>query len=375
MPMNRLKIVADNTVPYLKGIAEPFADMVYLNAKEFTPEAVRDADALIVRSIDKCTKALLQGSRVKLIATATIGFDHIDARYCDEAGITWKNAPGCNAVSVSQYVLASLVALACRRNEPLEGKTIGIVGVGHVGKEVEKRCAALGLRILRNDPPRAAQEGPEDFVSLDRIAEEADIITLHTPLTKEGPFATYHLAGSDFFSRLKKQPWFINSCRGAVHDTTALLDARRKGRIGALLLDCWENEPEIDRRLLEAADIATPHIAGFSADGKANGTRACLEHIGRFFHQTVEKIGEVRPPAPADPVIDLDRFATDRVATAILAAFDPQPVDRALRESPEQFEAFRTHYRHPREYSAYTVRHATPREADILKKIGFRIEE
>lgn len=194
MLMNRLKIVADNTVPYLKGIAEPFADMVYLNAREFTPEAVRDADALIVRSIDKCTKTLLQGSRVKLIATATIGFDHIDTRYCDEAGITWKNAPGCNAVSVSQYVLASLVALAGRRNEPLEGKTIGIVGVGHVGKEVEKRCAALGLRILRNDPPRAAEEGPEDFVSLRRIAEEADIITLHTPLTKEGPFATYHLA-------------------------------------------------------------------------------------------------------------------------------------------------------------------------------------
>lgn len=375
MNTNRLKIVADDTVPYLKGIAEPFADMVYLKASRFTPEAVRDADALLVRSIDKCTRALLEGSRVKLIATATIGFDHIDTRYCEEVGITWKNAPGCNAVSVSQYVVSCLTALSIDRGEPLEGKTLGIVGVGHVGKEVEKRCAALGLRILRNDPPRAEQEGASGFVSLDQIAEEADIITLHTPLTKEGPFATYHLAGEAFFSRLKKRPWLINSCRGAVHDTCSLLAAKRQGLIGALILDCWENEPGIDRELLQEADLATPHIAGFSADGKANGTRASLEHIGRFFQQEIEKIGEVTPPPPACPVIDLECFASRRIERALLATFDPLPVDRALRETPEQFEAFRTHYPHPREYAAYTIRHATALEAAILGEIGFQIEK
>lgn len=375
MNNNRLKIVADDTVPYLKGIAEPFADMVYLKAREFTPEAVREADALVVRSIDKCTRALLQGSRVKLIATATIGFDHIDTRYCEEAGITWRNAPGCNAVSVSQYVVSCLAALSLDRGEPLEGKTLGIVGVGHVGKEVEKRCAPLGLRILRNDPPRAGQEGTAGFVSLDKIAQEADIITLHTPLTKEGPFATYHLADEAFFSRLKKRPWLINSCRGAVHDTRALLEAARQRRIGALALDCWENEPGIDRGLLQNTDLATPHIAGFSADGKANGTRASLEHIGCFFRRTVEKIGEVVPPPPASPVIDLDNFASHRIEHALLATFDPRPVDQALRENPERFEAFRTHYAHPREYAAYTVRHATAREAAILEEIGFRIEK
>lgn len=372
--MNRLKIIADNTVPYLKGIAEPFAEVIYLNAPEFTPEAVRDADALIVRSIDKCTQSLLLGSRVKLIATATIGFDHIDTRYCAKAGITWKNAPGCNAVSVSQYVVACLVALSLRRGEPLSGKTLGIVGVGHVGKEVEKRCAALGLRILRNDPPRAAREGSAGFVSLDQLAEEADVITLHTPLTKEGPYPTFHLADQVFFGKLKKRPWLINSCRGAVHDTGALIDACRQGKIGALILDCWENEPRIDRELLATADIATPHIAGFSADGKANGTRACLEQIGRFFGQTVEKIGEVVPPPPADPVIDLNRFVSDRLAGALLKAFDPRPVDEALRSFPDRFEAFRSAYAHPREYSAYTIRHAAPLEAGILEKIGFRIE-
>ncbi|WP_044544613.1 NAD(P)-dependent oxidoreductase, partial [Parabacteroides distasonis] len=181
-----MKIIADNTVPYLKGILEPIADVSYLDSKEFTPTNIKDADALIVRSIDKCTRELLEGSRVRLITTATIGYDHIDIHYCEKAGITWKNAPGCNAASVGQYVLSSLVAVALRKGERLAGKTIGIVGVGHVGSIVEMLCEAMGMRVLRNDPPRAEQEGEDGFVSLDTIAKEADIITLHVPLTKEG---------------------------------------------------------------------------------------------------------------------------------------------------------------------------------------------
>lgn len=201
-----MKIVADNTVPYLKGIAEPIAEVKYLTSKEFTPENVKDADILIVRSIDKCTRELLEGSRVKLITSATIGFDHIDTQYCDEAGIAWENSPGCNAVSVAQYVLAGLLTIALRKGEPLQGKTIGIVGVGHVGKEVEKLCSAYGMNVLRNDPPRAEAEGEDGFVSLETIAEQADIVTLHTPLTKEGRFATRHLAGEDFFRKLQRKP-------------------------------------------------------------------------------------------------------------------------------------------------------------------------
>ena len=154
-----MKIVADNTIPFLKGIAEPFAEVVYLDARAFTPEVVRDADALIVRSVDKCTRELLAGSRVRLITTATIGFDHIDTRYCEEAGITWRNAPGCNAASVAQYVLVALIAIALRRGEPLAGKTIGVVGVGHVGSIVARYAEAWGMRVLLNDPPRAQVEG------------------------------------------------------------------------------------------------------------------------------------------------------------------------------------------------------------------------
>ena len=369
-----MKIVADNTVPYLKGIAEPIAEVKYLTSKEFTPENVKDADALIVRSIDKCTRELLEGSRVKLITSATIGFDHIDIRYCDEAGITWKNSPGCNAVSVAQYLLASLITTALRTGERLQGKTIGIVGVGHVGKEVEKLCSAYGMNVLRNDPPRAEAEGEDGFVSLDTIAGQADIVTFHTPLTKEGRFATRHLAGKAFFGKLKRKPWFVNASRGAVHDTEALLQARKEGKVGELIIDCWENEPSINRKLLELAAIATPHIAGFSADGKANGTRMCLENIEAFFKVKVEKIGEVVPPAPEHPVIDLDRFTAKRIEQAILTCFDPLAVDKALRENPDRFEWFRANYHHPREYQAYTIVHATPEEALLLRDLGFKIQ-
>ena len=369
-----MKIVADNTVPYLKGVAEPIADVTYLTSNEFTPDRIHDADVLIVRSIDKCTRELLEGSRVRLITSATIGFDHIDTRYCDEAGITWKNSPGCNAVSVAQYVLAGLITTALRKGETLQGKTIGIVGVGHVGKEVEKVCTAYGMKVLRNDPPRAEAEGESGFVPLDTIAAQADIITFHTPLTKEGRFATRHLADAAFFGKLRRKPWFINASRGAVHDTQALLQARKEGKVGELIIDCWENEPRIDRELLATAAIATPHIAGFSADGKANGTRTCLENIEAFFGVKVEKIGEVVPPAPANPVIDLDVFTGNRIEQAILATFDPLAVDKALREEPDKFEWFRANYRPPREYRAYTIAHATPDEAALLRNLGFRIQ-
>ena len=367
-----MKIIADNTVPYLKGIAEPIAEVKYLNSKEFTPTAIQDADALIVRSIDKCTRELLEGSRVRLITTATIGFDHIDTKYCDEAGITWKNAPGCNAVSVAQYVLASLITIALRKKETLQGKTIGIIGVGHVGKELEKLCTAYGLRVLRNDPPRAETEGNEGFVSLDTIAEESDIITFHTPLTKEGRFMTRHLANEDFFNKTRKNPWFVNASRGAVHDTQALLNALKSGKIGEAVIDCWENEPAIDRELLDRVAIATPHIAGFSADGKANGTHACLENIERFFHIKIEKLKEVTPPAPENPVIDLAGIKEHRIEQAILKSFDPLIIDKMLRDTPENFEWFRANYHHPREFAAYTIKNATIEEQELFDKLGFR---
>ena len=366
-----MKIVADNTIPFLKGIAEPVAEVEYLASSDFSPRSIRDADVLIVRSIDKCTRALLEGSRVRLITTATIGFDHIDTAYCAEAGITWKNAPGCNAVSVAQYVLSSLITVALRRGEPLQGKTLGIVGAGHVGQALEKLCTAYGMYVLRNDPPRAEAEGSAGFVSLRAIAEEADIISFHTPLTKGGPHPTYHLADAHFFGMARRKPWFVNASRGAVHDTPALVSALKQGKIGAAVIDCWENEPQIDHELLRLADIATPHIAGFSADGKANATRACLQNIEQFFGVRMERIGEVVPPAPACPVIDLDEAANHRVEYAVLRSIPLEKTDRMLREMPEGFEKVRGSYPHPREFAAYTVKHASAEERALLEGLGF----
>ncbi|MEG1544881.1 MAG: NAD(P)-dependent oxidoreductase, partial [Tannerellaceae bacterium] len=253
------------------------------------------------------------------------------------------------------------------------GKTIGIVGVGHVGKEVEKLCHAYGMRVLRNDPPRALAEGADGFVSLDVLAEEADILTFHTPLTRDGAFATYHLAGEAFLSKLKRSPWFINASRGAVHDTDALLQAKQSGQVGELIIDCWENEPNINRTLLASTALATPHIAGFSADGKANGTRTCLRNIADYFRIPDELIGEVAPPAPHQPEIDLDSFADHRIEQMILSSFNPLTIDYALRNNPEQFESFRTHYDHPREFAAYTPLHATTQEAGLLRQLGFAL--
>ena len=207
-----MKFIADKTVPYLKGILDSLADITYLSSEEFTPEHVRDVDALIVR--------------------------------CEQAGIVWRNAPGCNARSVAQYVLAGLVARSLRLGDSLQGKTMGIVGVGHVGKELEIVCHAYGMRVLRNDPPRAEIEGADGFVSLETLAEEADIISFHTPLTREGRYPTFHLADDAFFNRLQKKPCIINAARGAIIDTSALLKASQSGRVGDLIIDCWDDNTD-----------------------------------------------------------------------------------------------------------------------------------
>jgi erythronate-4-phosphate dehydrogenase len=368
-----MRIIADNTIPFLKGIIEQTGEVSYLPPARFTAGAVRDADVLIVRSVDKCSREILEKSRVKLITTATIGYDHIDTAYCEKAGITWKNAPGSNAESVAEYLLASLIRLSMRTKEALAGKTIGVIGVGHVGRKVERLCNSYGMRVLCNDPPRAEKEGPGGFVSLRVVAEEADIITFHTPLTREGKYPTYHLAGKELINALVRKPWLVNTCRGAVTDTVALLEGMADGKIGAMIMDCWENEPHISLPLLECTSIATPHIAGFSADGKANATRMCLENISRFFKLEIKDMEKVTPPAPSYPAIDLNLYEDNRIERAILSSFDPIPADRALREEPGRFEWFRSHYSHPREFNAYRIANATKAEASLLQSLGFQL--
>ena len=388
-------IVADSKIPYLEGVFEPYADMRYLDPGEFTPETVRDADALIVRTRTKCGAALLEHSRVRIVATATIGTDHIDTDWCNLHGIFCRNAAGCNAASVAQYMASALLRVSLRHGVDLKGKTLGIVGCGNVGTKVAAAAAALGMNVLLNDPPRAEREGSIGFVSLERIQQDADFITLHVPLwgAEYGEFRTEHLADDAFFRGLKRKPFFFNASRGDVVDESALKNAIRNGLISGSVLDVWHNEPDIDRELLSLVDFATPHIAGYSADGKANGTAMAVESVVKesfwinYSYNALDPLREsiqqvkagilAKVPVPADPVITLDPASPHPLADAVFASYDVAEDDAALRAAPEDFEALRGSYRVRREFPAYTVCSDKPLPSelrDTLLKLGFQVE-
>ena len=346
-----MKIIIDNKIPYIKEAVQRIADeVVYAPGKDFTPELVRDADALIVRTRTHCNRDLLEGSRVRFIATATIGFDHIDTEYCKQAGIEWTNAPGCNSASVAQYIQSSLLVWKSVRNKRLDELTIGIIGVGNVGSKVAKVAQDFGMRVLLNDLPREEKEGTKRFSSLEKIAEECDIITFHVPLYKEGKYKTFHLADDVFFQSLKRKPVIINTSRGEVIQTDALLKALNSRMISDTIIDVWEHEPEIDRDLLEKAFIGTPHIAGYSADGKANATRMSLDAICKFFQ--IKGDYEINAPAPASPIIHAKNHAE-----AVLQMYNPTEDSNRLKNQPELFETLRGDYPLRREEKAYIIKY------------------
>lgn len=371
-----IKILAEHSIPYLRGVLEELGEVTYLPTEAFTPEVVHDADWLIVRSITKCTPQLLEGSKVRLITSATIGFDHIDTEYCEAQGITWYNAPGCNAGGVGQYFGGVLSYLATNGIFDPRGKTLGIVGVGHTGTYVSRYAQAMGMKLLLNDPPRAEQEGPESFTDYATLLAESDLITYHVPLTKKGPHATYHLFTEEVLPLLNMKPFIANFCRGAVTDTAALLQAKEQGCVAGLLIDCWEQEPNISTALLDNALMATPHIAGFSADGKSNAARACVLRGLEFFGLKSSHVQEMVPQEPSDPLIDLEDFPDDglRLFRAILSTYDPFPVDQRMRQEFKDFEKLRRTYDYPREPLAYTVLHASDAEADALRLVGFHVQ-
>lgn len=379
-------ILADSKIPFLRGVFEPCADVRYLDPGEFTPETVRDADALIIRTRTKCDAALLEDSRVSVIATATIGTDHIDLDWCARRGIACENAAGCNAASVAQYMTSALLRMSIRHGVELRGKTLGVIGCGHVGSKVAAAAYALGMNVLVNDPPRARREGPSGFVSLETIQREADFVTFHVPLTHEGPDRTEHLANEAFFNGLKKRPFFFNTSRGDVVDEPALKSAITTGQISGAVLDVWHAEPDIDRELLSLVDFATPHIAGYSADGKANGTAMAVEAVMRALHllQSSGSIQQIRAdilakvPAPANPGVMIDPASPHPLVDAVFASYDVADDDAALRAAPEDFEALRGSYRVRREFPAYTVKLSgiEPDDPlrDALRKLGFRLD-
>ena len=373
-----MKIVIDDKIPYIQGALEPFAEVVYLPGPKTTAEVVRDADALITRTRTICDEALLSGSSVKIIASATIGYDHIDTEYCDKAGIRWTNAPGCNSKSVEQYIASALMVMSEKKDWTLSEKTIGIVGVGNVGSKVAKLAEIFGMRVLLNDPPRARAEIEKGFVGLDKILEESDLITLHVPLNQDGTDATWHMANEQFFGRMLRKPIFINSCRGEVVETAALKQAIKTGKISGAVVDCWENEPNPDKELLNLVDLATPHIAGYSRDGKAKGTEMSVMAVSRFLGLELKNwtAKNVEKPAVSEILIDGTGKTTQQILSeAILATYDIREDDARLRASINTFEKQRGDYPVRREFPAFTVagKFSISKVIDKLKRIGFRI--
>lgn len=344
-----MKVIVDDKIPFIQEALEKITrNAVYVPGKDFTPALVKDADALIIRTRTLCNRHLLEGSRVRFVATATIGFDHIDADYCRRAGIVWTNAPGCNAASVAQYVQSALALLQQQRGMCLAQSTIGIVGAGNVGAKVAQVAREAGMRVLLNDLPREEKEGAAAFSSLQTLAEECDILTFHVPLYKEGRYKTFHMADEAFFRSLRRRPVIINTSRGEVVDTCALLEALESGRIADAIVDVWENEPDINRTLLNKVFLGTPHIAGYSADGKANATRMSLDALCRFFR--IEADYHIAPPAPENPVI-----TASSPDEAYLKMYDPRRDSNALKACPESFEKLRGDYPLRREAEAYRV--------------------
>lgn len=375
-----MKIIADNKIPFLKGALEPYAEVEYLSPDKIVKEKLIDADVLIIRTRTKCDASLLEGTAIKFIATATIGYDHINADYCASKNIKWVSAPGCNSTSVMQYISSALLMLAEKKSRSLEGMTLGVVGVGNVGSKVAKAAKLLGMNVLLNDPPRARAEGDSKFVTLNEITAFSDVVTFHVPLINEGIDKTYHLADDDFFSRLKRKVVLINSSRGPVVSADSLKKAIDEGRITGSVLDVWENEPSIDLELLKMIDIATPHIAGYSSDGKANGTSMCVKAINEFFNLGM-KSGwyPAEIPLPFNPVnmtIDCRNLSNQQILNkAVIASYCIFEDDADLREHPENFEQLRNYYKVRREFQAYniTLKHAPTGIADILTRLGFNV--
>lgn len=342
----KIKITADSVIPFLNGVLDPYADVQYIHGTKIRHEDILDSDALIIRTRTKCDREMLEGTSVRLICTATIGTDHIDLDYCKQAGIEVHNAAGCNAGGVMDYVFSALYGTASREAINLENAVLGIIGVGNVGRKIEQMAEYLGFRVLRCDPPRAAAEGPEGFCSLDELLAKSDIVTMHTPLNEQ----TQGMANEKFFAKMKPGAFFINASRGEVMNEEALLKAIDK--LGPVIIDTWNNEPNINMELLEKAAIATPHIAGYSLQGKQNGTSAAVRALAKYYG--IKDLYDFYPKSDHKDFIplklDLKDMNQGERASVLQYNYPIFTDDFMFRRQPDNFENMRSEYQYRREF-------------------------
>lgn len=380
-----MKIVCATSVVLGNEAFSTLGDVERVAERDIDSTIVHNADLLITRSKVKVNRALLENSSVRFAATATAGYDHLDIPFLEESGIVWSSAPGCNANGVAEWVAAALLHLATSRNVELAGKTLGIIGVGHVGTCVAALAPALGLRVLLNDPPRALLEPGPQWSSMETILAESDLLTLHVPLTDEGPHATRAMVNNQFFARMKPGCVFLNASRGEVVEEPALLRALDEKKISHALLDVFAHEPDVNPLLASKAVIVTPHIAGYSYEGRVRGTELCYLAACRWLNVKPSWTPPALPPDPARSLL-LSRHGqtrTEALAEAVSAAYRITNDDKALRDGlgtdeaarRKHFQHLRKHYPDRHEFPAYTVRVA-PADASIaaaLARLGFNI--
>ena len=327
-------IVADENIPLLDAFFAGFGEIRRVPGRSIDRATVEQADVLLVRSVTNVNRALLEGSKVRFVGTCTIGTDHLDLEYFNEAGITWSSAPGCNARGVVDYVLGSLMTLAEIEGVDLTQRTYGVVGAGEVGGRLITVLKGLGWNVKVCDPPRQSAEGG-DYLSLEQIIEQCDVISLHTPLTRSGDGATWHLFDQQRLQQLKPGAWLINAARGPVVDNAALREVLLEREDLQAVLDVWEAEPEVDVALAELCVLATPHIAGYSLDGKQRGTAQIYQAYCEFIDQPARIQLSDLLPAPWLSQVTLHADSDPAWALAMLCrgVYDPRRDDADFRRS------------------------------------------
>ena len=370
-----MKILVDENMPYARELFSRLGEVRAVPGRPIPTDALTDADALMVRSVTKVNEALLGDKAIKFVGTATAGTDHVDQPWLAQVGIGFSAAPGCNAIAVVEYVFSALLMLAERDGFALADRTVGIVGVGNVGGRLQRRLEALGIKTLLCDPPRADNGDEGDFRSLDDLVAEADVITFHTPLYKEGQYKSLHLADEALIRRLKPGTILINACRGPVVDNAALLKCLEAGQALSVVLDVWEPEPDLNLALLDKVDLGTSHIAGYTLEGKARGTTQVFEAYSQFIGQPQEVALSTLLPAPEFGRISLhgplDQPTLKRLVHLV---YDVRRDDAPLRKVagiPGEFDKLRKNYLERREWSSLTVECDDADAAELLQKLGF----
>lgn len=335
-----IKIVVDKNIPFIHGILERYAEVKYLSGAAITNADIKDADVLLVRTRTICGKELLDGSSVKFIGTATIGSDHIDLDYCKEHGIEVKIASGCNAGGVVNYILKSMQTLGVNPQD----HTVGIIGVGSVGSLLNSRLAQYGFTTLLNDPPKEDGGVEGMYVSLDELLRSSDIISVHTPLNRSGEYKTENMVSESFFEKCMNPIVFMNSSRGEVVDESSLIRAIKRGKVSASVIDVWQNESVINSELLNLSTISTPHIAGYSKQGKANGASIIINALAEFLDIEVLKNWY---PVEVDSRICCDSWRS--LEQELADSFNIQAESSDLKNNPQNFEDFRNNYNYRQE--------------------------